>query len=272
MAARAVRPARSWGCPTFRPEFRPPFLVTDVGAEPVEVRQPGHPAQLRRAQAGAVRADRRAAAQHRADRNARMTRIAGHARQVRHLRASMMVAVDRRSCSSPSAQYRTGSTNGYSAVFTDASRLETGDTVRVAGIRVGTVTDVSLRRRPQRCWSKFDADRDIKLTTGTKAAIRYLNLSGDRYLELVDGPGSTQDAAAGIADPDRPHAAGARPRPAARRAQAGHPGPEPAGRQRAHGVADPGLPGPGRHARLAAGEDVVVHQHAGRQQPGRSSS
>ena len=33
-------------------------------------------------------------------------------------------------------QYRTGATNGYSAVFTDASRLKSGDTVRVAGIRV----------------------------------------------------------------------------------------------------------------------------------------
>ena len=41
-------------------------------------------------------------------------------------------------------QYRTGSTNGYSAVFTDASRLKTGDTVRIAGIRVGTVNGVSL--------------------------------------------------------------------------------------------------------------------------------
>ncbi|HZE15592.1 MAG TPA: MlaD family protein, partial [Mycobacterium sp.] len=36
-------------------------------------------------------------------------------------------------------QYRTGSTYGYSAVFNDVSRLKAGDTVRVAGIRVGTV-------------------------------------------------------------------------------------------------------------------------------------
>ncbi len=43
----------------------------------------------------------------------------------------------------------------------------------------------------------FDADRDVKLTTGTKAAIRYLNLVGDRYLELLDGPGSTRLLAAG---------------------------------------------------------------------------
>jgi phospholipid/cholesterol/gamma-HCH transport system substrate-binding protein len=88
-------------------------------------------------------------------------------------------------------QYRTGSTNGYSAVFTDASRLKTGDTVRVAGIRVGTVTDVSLDS-DRRVLVDFDADQNIKLTEGTKAAISYLNLTGDRFLELVDAPGSTR--------------------------------------------------------------------------------
>ncbi|OFJ53012.1 MCE family protein [Mycolicibacterium grossiae] len=88
-------------------------------------------------------------------------------------------------------QYRTGSTNGYSAVFTNASRLATGDTVRVAGIRVGTVTGVSLQSDDQ-VLVEFDADQKVKLTTGTKAAIRYLNLTGDRYLDLVDGPGSTK--------------------------------------------------------------------------------
>jgi phospholipid/cholesterol/gamma-HCH transport system substrate-binding protein len=88
-------------------------------------------------------------------------------------------------------QYRTGSTNGYSAVFTDASRLAKGDTVRVAGIRVGTVTDVSLNS-DRKVLVEFDADRDIRLTDGTKAAIRYLNLTGDRFLDLVDAPGSTR--------------------------------------------------------------------------------
>jgi phospholipid/cholesterol/gamma-HCH transport system substrate-binding protein len=93
-------------------------------------------------------------------------------------------------------QYRTGSTNGYSAVLVDASRLAPGDTVRVAGIRVGTVDDVSLR--PDKTVEiKFDADRNIVLTTGTKAVVRYLNLVGDRYLELVDGPGSTRVLPAG---------------------------------------------------------------------------
>jgi phospholipid/cholesterol/gamma-HCH transport system substrate-binding protein len=88
-------------------------------------------------------------------------------------------------------QVRTGPTNGYSAIFSDASRLEPGDTVRVAGLRVGTVEGVSLQA-DRKVLVKFDADRSIQLTTGTKAAIRYLNLVGDRYLELIDSPGSTK--------------------------------------------------------------------------------
>lgn len=88
-------------------------------------------------------------------------------------------------------QYRTGATNGYSAVFTDASRLKSGETVRVAGIRVGTVNSVSLLA-DKNVLVKFDADRDIVLTGGTKATVRYLNLVGDHYLELLDGPGPTK--------------------------------------------------------------------------------
>jgi phospholipid/cholesterol/gamma-HCH transport system substrate-binding protein len=87
-------------------------------------------------------------------------------------------------------QYRTGSTTGYSAVFTDVSRLKPGQSVRVAGVRVGTVDSVSLQP-DKKVVVKFDADRNIVLTEGTRAAVRYLNLVGDRYLELVDGPGPT---------------------------------------------------------------------------------
>jgi len=88
-------------------------------------------------------------------------------------------------------QYRTGSANSYSAVFTDASSLERGDSVRVAGIRVGTVNSVALQP-DNTVLVDFDADRDVMLTTGTKVAVRYLNLVGDRYLDLIDGPGSTR--------------------------------------------------------------------------------
>lgn len=88
-------------------------------------------------------------------------------------------------------QYRAGSANAYSAVFTDASSVKSGDSVRIAGIRVGTVNGVALQP-DNTVVVDFDAGSDVVLTTGTKVAVRYLNLVGDRYLELVDGPGSTQ--------------------------------------------------------------------------------
>ncbi len=93
-------------------------------------------------------------------------------------------------------QYRTGSTTGYSAVFADVSRLKSGQSVRVAGIRVGTVNSVSLQA-DKKVVVKFNADRNVVLTEGTRAAVRYLNLVGDRYLELLDGPGSTKRLPAG---------------------------------------------------------------------------
>ncbi|HEX9833347.1 MAG TPA: MCE family protein [Mycobacterium sp.] len=87
-------------------------------------------------------------------------------------------------------QYRTGSTKGYSAVFADASRLEAGQSVRVAGMRVGTVQSVKLRR-DKTALVTFDADPGVRLTTGSQAAVRYLNLVGDRYLELIEGTDGT---------------------------------------------------------------------------------
>lgn len=85
------------------------------------------------------------------------------------------------------SEYRTGSVNKYSAVLENASRLKSGDSVRVAGVRVGTVNGVSLED-DHTVLVKFDADRDIRLTTGTQIAVRYLNLVGDRYLDLIDSP------------------------------------------------------------------------------------
>jgi phospholipid/cholesterol/gamma-HCH transport system substrate-binding protein len=87
-------------------------------------------------------------------------------------------------------QYQTGSTKDYSAVFADASRLEAGQSVRVAGMRIGTVNSVKLQG-DKTALVTFDADPNVRLTTGTRAAVRYLNLVGDRYLELIDGPDGT---------------------------------------------------------------------------------
>jgi phospholipid/cholesterol/gamma-HCH transport system substrate-binding protein len=88
------------------------------------------------------------------------------------------------------SQYR-GAQSKYTAVFTDVSSLKAGDSVRVAGVQVGSVNRVTLE--PDNTVAVgFGADRDIVLTSGTKAAVRYLNLVGDRYLELIDSPGSAR--------------------------------------------------------------------------------
>ena len=94
------------------------------------------------------------------------------------------------------AEGRTGPINDYTAVFGDASSLKTGDSVRFAGIRVGTVKSVHLRQDTTVLVS-FDADRELALTSGSRVSVRYLNLVGDRFLEIVDDPGSTAVLPAG---------------------------------------------------------------------------
>src|ERR1700729_4024457 len=80
-------------------------------------------------------------------------------------------------------QYRTGAVTGYSAIFNDLSRLKPGDSVRVAGFRVGSVNHVALQP-DRKVVVKFDGGRSVVLSDGTKAVVGYLNLIGYRYLEV----------------------------------------------------------------------------------------
>ena len=88
-------------------------------------------------------------------------------------------------------KYRGGPSYTYSAVFDDVSSLRSGDSVRVAGVPVGAVKKVALQP-DNTVVVDFGADRTLRLTEGTKASVRYLNLVGDRYLELLDSPGSAK--------------------------------------------------------------------------------
>jgi len=81
-----------------------------------------------------------------------------------------------------------GGTHTYSAVFTSASSLEAGDQVRVAGVVVGRVSEVGVDDDAHAVVT-FTAADDLKLTTGTRAEIRYLNLVGKRYIALQEGAG-----------------------------------------------------------------------------------
>ncbi|WP_326549087.1 MCE family protein [Mycolicibacterium sp. ND9-15] len=88
-------------------------------------------------------------------------------------------------------QIRFDSRATYSAVFTNVSGLKGGNFVRIAGVEVGKVKNMALHRDGT-VTVEFAIDKGFALTEGTKAAVRYENLVGDRYLSLEQGVGSVR--------------------------------------------------------------------------------
>jgi phospholipid/cholesterol/gamma-HCH transport system substrate-binding protein len=80
----------------------------------------------------------------------------------------------------------------YSAIFSNASELRAGQFVRASGVEVGKVAKVELIDRGRRARVVFGVDKDLPLYQETTVAIRYLNLIGDRYLELKRGDSNAQ--------------------------------------------------------------------------------
>jgi phospholipid/cholesterol/gamma-HCH transport system substrate-binding protein len=79
----------------------------------------------------------------------------------------------------------TQSATGYSADFSNASELQAGDTVRIAGVEVGKVGGVTLQGG--HAVVSFSLDNSQHLTTTTLAAIHFENLLGQRFLALLPG-------------------------------------------------------------------------------------
>jgi phospholipid/cholesterol/gamma-HCH transport system substrate-binding protein len=76
----------------------------------------------------------------------------------------------------------------YTARFADASSLNVGDDVRVAGVRVGQVESISIANR-RIAQVRFSLDADRKLPVAVSATIKYRNLVGQRYIALDQGAG-----------------------------------------------------------------------------------
>ncbi|GAA3686103.1 MCE family protein [Nocardioides ginsengisoli] len=85
-------------------------------------------------------------------------------------------------------EYRPGDRDDYRAVFDDVSGLSVGDEVRIAGVDVGKVTGIDVRR-DNTVLVTFRVDAGQRLTTGTHATIQYRNLIGDRVVQLTRGEG-----------------------------------------------------------------------------------
>jgi phospholipid/cholesterol/gamma-HCH transport system substrate-binding protein len=84
-----------------------------------------------------------------------------------------------------------GSTTTYRADFTDANGLNIGDDVRVAGVRVGTVSGISIVRH-NTAEVTFTVQKSRPLPDSAEVTLRYRNLIGQRYLDVDQGnPGDS---------------------------------------------------------------------------------
>ena len=94
------------------------------------------------------------------------------------------------------AQLRFQPETTYNAVFTTVTGLREGNFVRIAGVEVGKVKHISIRD-DSTALVEFSADDTVVLTQGSRAAVRYNDPIGGRYLSLEEGAGPTTKLPAG---------------------------------------------------------------------------
>lgn len=80
-----------------------------------------------------------------------------------------------------------GPTTTVTAMFTDASGLRSGDSVRIAGVQVGRVESVELDGTRARVTMRLE--EDYELLSNTRLLIRYENLLGRRFVSVREGKG-----------------------------------------------------------------------------------
>jgi phospholipid/cholesterol/gamma-HCH transport system substrate-binding protein len=86
------------------------------------------------------------------------------------------------------AQLRFEKAKTYNAVFANVSSLQAGNFVRIGGVEVGKVKDISIQP-DSTVRVEFSADDSVVLTEGSRAVIRYDDLIGGRYMALEEGAG-----------------------------------------------------------------------------------
>jgi phospholipid/cholesterol/gamma-HCH transport system substrate-binding protein len=94
-------------------------------------------------------------------------------------------------------QMRFDRTTGYSAIFSNTSGLRAGQFVRASGVEIGKVDKIELIDGGSKVRVDFNVERSLELFEGTTASVRYLNLIGDRYLELTRGDSNKRLPAGG---------------------------------------------------------------------------
>ncbi|OZC56924.1 virulence factor Mce [Rhodococcus sp. 06-470-2] len=82
-----------------------------------------------------------------------------------------------------------GPLSSYGAEFDDVSGLYVGDDVRMSGVQIGKVSSVDLDGGIARVGFEIEDRRPI--FANTQAAVRYQNLLGQRYVELIQKDAAT---------------------------------------------------------------------------------
>ncbi|WP_182379150.1 MlaD family protein [Nocardioides sp. WS12] len=77
-----------------------------------------------------------------------------------------------------------GATKEYAAEFVDATGVNKGDDIRIAGVKVGTVQKIEVLGA-DRAKVTFNVDAETVVDQATHASIRYRNLIGQRYISLT---------------------------------------------------------------------------------------
>lgn len=92
-----------------------------------------------------------------------------------------------------------GSFTTYHARFSDVTGLLSGNEVRIAGVKVGTVKGISLKDGQADVVLKLENGR--RITEGNLLEVRYRNLVGERYVAIVEGAGSSKEMKSGSTIP-----------------------------------------------------------------------
>ncbi|WP_133489620.1 outer membrane lipid asymmetry maintenance protein MlaD [Aliiroseovarius marinus] len=81
----------------------------------------------------------------------------------------------------------TGTTTSYTASFRTADGISVGTDVRLGGVKVGTVTDITLNPDTFRADADFTVQSDVALPEDTAIIISSEGLLGGNFVELLPG-------------------------------------------------------------------------------------
>ena len=88
----------------------------------------------------------------------------------------------------------------YSALFTDATGVVSGDRVRISGVEVGAITDIEMEPAGdgrQLARIDFTVREGVPLFRDAEFELRFENIVGQRYLAIEESPGGAEEAPAG---------------------------------------------------------------------------